>query len=230
MPHLLEDISRQSDPSYECIVVDGQSEDLTLRIIQKFSRTHERFSSAISTKKNVSIQRNLGASLARGEWLVFLDADSRISKNFLSQLRNQISSSEVDAFTCFATPDSIRMVDRIYLSVQNYLLYLFTLLGRPYAVGACMGMKKTAWEAVHGFDHHIAHMEDAEVIRRLCSNHFHFTVFSRPQYVFSLRRQRKAGTIRIVRKLTPYFIRSFIWNEFSTPKELYPMEGGTTHR
>ncbi len=229
LPHLLEDISKQSDPDYECIVVDGQSEDQTLRIIQKFSRTHERFSSASSTEKNVSIQRNLGASLARGEWLVFLDADSRISKNFLSQLQRQISSAEFDAFTCFAKPDSVRLVDQMYVSFHNYLVYLFTLLGRPYAVAACMGMKKIAWEAVQGFDHHITFMEDVELVRRLCSNHFHFSVLTRPQYVFSLRRQRKFGKLQIALKLIPYFIQSFIWNKFSTPKEMYPMEGGSTH-
>jgi glycosyltransferase involved in cell wall biosynthesis len=61
---------------FELIVVDDGSTDDTARILQRFD--DERIRYQHQTNRGVSAARNAGASAARGEWLVFLDADDEL--------------------------------------------------------------------------------------------------------------------------------------------------------
>ncbi|MBI3485898.1 glycosyltransferase [Candidatus Daviesbacteria bacterium] len=63
----------------EVIVVDNYSADQTIKIAKKYTRNVFLFG------PERSAQRNLGAKKARGEWLLFLDADMEASANLISE-------------------------------------------------------------------------------------------------------------------------------------------------
>lgn len=65
----------------EIIVVDDCSTDATVTIAKKIG-------ARIYTRKldDFASQRNYGLSVATGDWVLFIDADERVSKN----LRNEI--------------------------------------------------------------------------------------------------------------------------------------------
>src|SRR5437868_1959800 len=71
---LLEALSKQSFKDFEVIVSDAQSIDGTEEIINNFKdRLNSKFIE--SPPKGPAHGRNIGAKLAKGEWLLFLDAD-----------------------------------------------------------------------------------------------------------------------------------------------------------
>lgn len=79
----IESCQRQSLPPWEVIVVDDGSTDHTGELC-------ERFGKAIQYKRiengGVSRARNIGASMAEGQWLVFLDADDTLLPHALESL------------------------------------------------------------------------------------------------------------------------------------------------
>jgi len=87
IPRLLSDLSVQNFTSFEVIVVDGSSDDKTLdRVSEKIGLFKEKgIKLSILTTKRISApyQRNAGAKKAKGEYIVFFDADVRISPLYL---------------------------------------------------------------------------------------------------------------------------------------------------
>ncbi|HUV98280.1 MAG TPA: glycosyltransferase, partial [Candidatus Paceibacterota bacterium] len=74
----LESLAGQSYRDFELIIKDGLSTDNTVEISREFADT-------VISAKDVSIgdARNQGVRSAKGEVLVFLDADTSLDKNAL---------------------------------------------------------------------------------------------------------------------------------------------------
>lgn len=71
----------------EVIVIDDNSEDKTVQIAKDSGAkvyTH-------SLNNTFSTQRNYGLDKAKGEWVLFVDADERISQNLAFEITNVIS-------------------------------------------------------------------------------------------------------------------------------------------
>lgn len=230
LPHLLEDLLAQTMRDFDVRVVDGKSQDATPHLVRNLHSKQQNFSLISCPQRNVSAQRNLGAEAARGEYILFLDADTRVAPNFLHDLQDVLRLRKIDGFTCFATPDSRGIGAWLLLTFQNYALLLLSLIGKPYSVGACMGVERSIFHTVGMFDSAISHMEDSELARRIRRKGGVFTVIQKPIYTYSLRRQRKVGSLALIIRLLPYFFRSCISDDFSTPASLYPMDGGTMHQ
>lgn len=75
---LLKSIKKQTYKKIETIVVDDGSKDSTVAVSKKF--TNKVF---IRKHAERSVQRNFGASKAKGKYLVFLDADMELEKGVI---------------------------------------------------------------------------------------------------------------------------------------------------
>lgn len=73
LPAFLAGLLRQRQVTYEIIIVDGGSTDATLDLLQ------QQQIRVISSPRGRGWQLNAGAALARGDWLLFLHADSRFA-------------------------------------------------------------------------------------------------------------------------------------------------------
>ncbi len=85
----LKSIQNQIYKNYECIIIDDNSSDDSLKIIRKTTNSDKRFK-VISSKisNGVSITRNIGISKAKGRYLTFLDSDDIWDKDFLQNNLN----------------------------------------------------------------------------------------------------------------------------------------------
>lgn len=226
LPFLLQDLLEQTYRSFEVIVVDAHSSDSSAEIANSFALRLPSFTLESSKEHNVSIQRNKGAASSQGEWLLFLDADTRIERTFLKEMKQQLEAAPCDAGNPYARPDSTDIASKLYISLQNHLLETMVAMQIPYAIGACFLCKRVVFQKTGGFNPTIHHMEDSELARRIHDQGFVFRIFKHPFFTYSLRRQRKEGTLKFVSTHFPYYLRSFITKEYRTPKKLYPMTGG----
>ncbi|BAL81176.1 glycosyltransferase [Caldisericum exile] len=74
---------------YEVIVVENGSKDKTNELIEEFVKnTKIKLLTLKLETSGVSIAKNIGASLTdeHSEWLIFLDADTHLHKDFLKEL------------------------------------------------------------------------------------------------------------------------------------------------
>ena len=78
LPRLLESIRRQDFDDHEVILVDSDSDDNTVDIAKSYGCR------VLSGKRgNPGINRNIGAKHARGEHIIFFDADVVLPEGFL---------------------------------------------------------------------------------------------------------------------------------------------------
>ncbi|NTV31409.1 FkbM family methyltransferase [candidate division WWE3 bacterium] len=85
----LHSIVSQTYKNIELIVIDRQSTDLTVEIANKFT-TH-----VIDFGDERSMQRNYGASLAKGDFIVFIDSDMYLDKDVILECVDACSQDGV---------------------------------------------------------------------------------------------------------------------------------------
>lgn len=78
----LESLSDQSYPKLEILVVDDGSRDETVKIVKRFRKVKL----INGEHRGPGFSRNLGAKRARGEILIFVDADMAFDKDYVSNL------------------------------------------------------------------------------------------------------------------------------------------------
>lgn len=82
----------------EIIIIDDHSSDCFLEKLKNIETENIRIYSAQKKRGNRSYNRNLGASIAKNEILIFLDGDISISGNALEQVRIAYSTRSEVAF------------------------------------------------------------------------------------------------------------------------------------
>jgi glycosyltransferase involved in cell wall biosynthesis len=101
----MESIVRQSFRDFEVVLVNDGTIDASLDIAERILKTNKINYKVINQQnKGVSVARNIGIKNSSGEWVVCIDADDVIQKDFLKLLYNGcIENSSVVAIGNFQT-------------------------------------------------------------------------------------------------------------------------------
>jgi len=78
----------------EIIVIDDNSTDKTVEIAKSLKA--KVFSHPLNN--NFAEQRNFGLERAKGEWVLFVDADERVSPELAAEIKKEIKNTKVDGF------------------------------------------------------------------------------------------------------------------------------------
>jgi len=82
----------------EVIVVDGGSVDQTPQIVEAAAARDHRLQ-ILRAPRGRALQMNAGAGAARGDWLLFLHADTLLPQNGLGAIENQPETIQAGCFT-----------------------------------------------------------------------------------------------------------------------------------
>lgn len=222
LPNLLSDLAEQTLQDFEVLVVDGKSKDKTAERAKKFQK-RLKLKILFVDRPNVSTQRNLGAKLARGQYLLFVDADSGLPPFFLEGIKYRVESSQTEIFTTWCQADSQRNADKAIAQFLNLFIEASYQTKSPGALGAMLGCKKETFDRSKGFNANIAYGEDGEFVRRCYKNGYKTSIFRDPMFIYSLRRVRKAGTIKSLQKYVKINIKMLLGAKINGNE--YPMGG-----
>ncbi len=145
----------------EIIVVDGGSTDNTIKICE------EKEVKIIELKKRgIGLARNVGAQIARGEYLIFIDADTILKKDFWRIIKNELQENVVGScyFGCYDTRFKF-----VYKIASN-LMFLMNKINFTRLTGFCLFCSKKEFLKVGGFDEKLALCEDHDLGKRLKEN------------------------------------------------------------
>lgn len=183
----------------EIVVVDNASSDSTAAIVEAMMKEHSQIKLTKQLLRGISHARNKGASVATGEYLIFLDADSQIGPEFFANTITEMKKRNLKAAACCAHPDISTLSNRFLLNVLNITMVLLQNTPRPVGLGAAILAKKDLHDAIGGFDVDMYYGEDSEYLTK-AKKHATFGVLEE-RFIFDMRRVYREGKIITVLKL-----------------------------
>lgn len=228
LPNLLSDLKNQTFKDFEVVLVDGNSNDKTVKKAQKFDR-HFSLNIITSQKRNVCFQRNLGVKHTQADWIIFMDADIRIEPFFLQGIKYRTDLNEADIFATYLKPDSSHQLDATIMNAVNLYINAQKSSKKPTAMESMFVIKKRVFNKLEGFDESIKWGEGTILLSKAIKKGYTLSIYKDPEYTFSLRRIRSQGKLKLARSLAQLFIvQQFNTRPLSDKKisQLYPMQGG----
>jgi len=188
LPRLLKSIKKQNIKNYEIIVADNNSKDKTRQIAKKFN------CKIVKGGNRPGIGRNKGAKKAKGNLLLFLDADCYLEDGFIRYLLKEFKKRDLVIATCFLKPISKKLIDNLYFMVFNTSLKL-TEKSSPILGGCCILVKKNVHKKIKGFGEEIRLHEEQDYVKK-CLKYGKFGAISRTINT-SVRRFDKFGRLKV---------------------------------
>jgi glycosyltransferase involved in cell wall biosynthesis len=151
-------IKNQTHKSVEIIVSDGCSRDRTVEIAKRYA------DSVIVKKTNIAAARNLGVKHARGEIVVFLDADSCLEPAWIERALRFFDESDTDFMFGPIKPRQGNLKARFICKLGwDIIPRFFTRLGVPQFSGVSIAARKSAFERIGGFRESMNATEDIDM-------------------------------------------------------------------
>lgn len=188
LPSLLKSIKEQNFVDYEIIVADAGSNDRTLQIAKEYE-------CKIVPGGLPAKGRNNGAKVAKGEILLFLDADIMLpSPNFLEDCLSEIKKRNLKIAGLPLKANSKNILSRLYLNIFYNRFIIFTERLSAHAAMAIFIAKKL-FDDIGGFDESIKLAEDHDMAQRAAKKE-KFGIIRSQKILVSDRRFVKDGWIK----------------------------------
>lgn len=140
----LQSVLDQTYQNWECIIVNDGSPDHTEEVAKNWLEKDERFKYYKQKNNGVSSSRNTGIRIAKGEWILPLDADDKIGNRYL-----ELAEEEFNNYSLVYCKVNLFGIIEKELSVRDYK-YHELLFFNPFFC-SCFFNKKH-WDAVGGYD------------------------------------------------------------------------------
>ena len=225
LTELLTSLTKQTDSSFEIVIVDDGSKNKLDVICAKFEgklNLHYYY----KTNSGPGKSRNYGMEKANGNYFIFLDSDTIIPPTYIESVKKELSTNFVDAF---GGPDD---ADESFNDYQKAITFSMTsflttggIRGGKKQVGKFqprsfnMGISRKAYEVTEGF----AAMrigEDPDLSMRLWENGFETRLFQDSKVIHKRRTSLKKfakqvyqfGVARpILNQRHPNYVKPTFW-------------------
>jgi glycosyltransferase involved in cell wall biosynthesis len=221
---LLATIAKQSYRDFEVIVSDSSSEDETCKIAEEYRKMVPSFVLLEEKTQNVSAARNNGAQYAKGEYVVFFDADVTIEEHFLKAVVLHIKLDHPSMMTVWNRPSPPSWRGRLIFGMMNRIVHFVQNI-HPAANGPCIIMKRQLFESIGGFDQSIFFGEDYDIVKRAHQKGGTMRVYRNPLLFVSTRRFDKEGVIVSLYKSIAALLYQFFVGPVRKPIFHYEMGG-----
>ncbi len=188
LPRLFASLARQTFRDYEVVVADNGSTDRTREIALAAG-------ARVTDGGLPSVGRNRGVAAAKGDLLLFLDADVELpDATFLERMVREFELRGLDCATTFIEPLSERALDAFFYGLYNSYVFA-TQKVFPHAHGFCIVARRSLHEAIGGFDQAVKLAEDHDYAQR-AAKAGRFGVIPKLRIPVSTRRFTRDGHFR----------------------------------
>lgn len=177
----LESVLQQSFPVREVIVVSDDGNPESERVVASFSDRavpvrHVRN----MTSPGASGSRNLGAQVAEGEWLAFLDDDDLWAPEMLQHVAEIVAEHDTDCVVTWL--ELFRGNDAAPgLQIAPRVTARISAAQNPGVTGSNFVMRRVAFDKHHGFDPDLRVLNDIDFFYRFLLNGGSYEVNPRPE-------------------------------------------------
>lgn len=190
LPQLLRSLRMQTVQPLEIILADAYSTDGTRDVAA-------REGVVVVDGGLPGVGRNRGAAVAKGDVLLFLDADVVLrDADFLARAYAQFTQRGLTVATCDIAPiDGNRFDDVLHIIFNVYVRATsFFFVHTP---GACLFVRADVFHRVRGFDESMSFCEDMDFGRR-AARHGKFAILRGLTFYTGMRRMRHDGYRKLI--------------------------------
>lgn len=141
----------------EIVVCDNASTDDTAALAARLGARV-----VAEPRRNIAAARNAGARVARGDWLIFTDADSRVSPGLLADTLAALADPGIVAGGALVALDDARPRARRAAAIWNWISRR-----RLWAAGGYIFCRRADFLAIGGFDASFYASEELDFTRRV---------------------------------------------------------------
>jgi len=177
LPLLLSDLSSIQKEG-EIIIVDSGSEDKTIDVANIYGAKV-----FISKERNRGLQLDIGAKNSKGEWLIFLHADTRLTHDWFKKINSFLKGNKNIIYYFEFKINHKKIIYRVLEILVNFRSKFFK---QPYGDQGLI-IHRTTYFKNDGF-RKIPLMEDVDFLRRL--NKKNFKQLNLPIFISSRKWER----------------------------------------
>jgi glycosyltransferase involved in cell wall biosynthesis len=184
----LDAIAAQTIKPFEVIVVDNNSADATPTI----ARSYPFVRLVLEPRKGLAYARNAGFNAARGDIIGRIDADSRLTPDWVERVQQIFRDTSVDAVSGslgFHDAPYHHLFERVDLFFRSYIARNLERHGQQFLYGGNMAIKRTLWSHVKNelCDERELH-EDLDMAAHLAGRQFRIVFDKELHAAISVRR------------------------------------------
>ena len=156
LPLLLSDLSIIQTQG-EIIIVDGGSEDKTIDVANIYGAKVYK-----SKERNRGLQLDMGAKESKGDWLIFLHADTRLTHDWFAKIKSVLKGDKNYIYYFKFKVNDKKIIYRVLEILVNFRSQFFK---EPYGDQGLI-IHRSIYLKNNGF-RKISLMEDVDFLRRL---------------------------------------------------------------
>lgn len=202
LPVLLESIKQQDFSDYEIIVADADSKDNTVKIA-------EEYGCIVVEGGMPAVGRNNGTKVAKGDYLLFLDSDLKLTEDYLAKVIYEFKMERLGIAITQMKPLSKKTEDKLLHDLANLFMISVEKI-KPHGAG-CYGIiaKRELHERCGGFNEELTFGEDTEYIERLAKKE-RFKVLRNAKIGVSTRRLEEEGLATLAKQYGKSTVNDFL--------------------
>ena len=205
--------SQRCNEEVEIIVSDSFSTDGTAEIAKRYG------AKVVSSEpRGPAAGRNAGAAEAKGEVLIFLDADTIVSQDLLQSISDVFKlEKDVVGGTSAFYPENGGALDGAMYKFANLFARVAIKLGYPHDPGYCGFYRREVFEKIGGIREDLVLCETHDLAMR-SRRYGRFIYLNAPVYT-SLRRFKKEGYLKSL--FTYIYSTLYYYLKKKVPKEKF---------
>lgn len=193
----------QSYSNWELLIIDDGSTDGTFELINSLAKSDARIKCLTKSNSGVSNTRNMGISLAKGEFISFLDADDIWYPENLEEKIKFIMNHGIDV--CYSSCETIdsdsnslkTVLTGSHTPLLNDILFL---KGNYITAPSGIVLKKMVIDKIGGFDTHLSNNADQDLWIRILSNNFKIKLIDKILWKYRVHSKNMSGNIALLEK------------------------------
>jgi len=199
LPDCLKAVKEQKGGlEYETIVVDNDSEDKTSAVARSLGARV-----IVEKKQGVGSARKAGTDSARGEYVLHVDADTRLPSDYLLNVKKRFDENKklvcLGGQMYYYDASWWKNILRFFVHWGLWFFAVFVSFGRVGPMGNNMTFKKEVYDKTRGFNGDLKYGEDMDLCRS-------FSKFGKVRLDMSLKCHVSIRRFMFNKKLFVYFL------------------------
>ena len=142
----VDSVLKSTYQNLEIIIVDDGSTDTSRQVGENLARTYKQVQYMYQDNSGPSAARNLGISKAVGEYILPLDADDKISANYIAEAVKQLDANK-EVKVVYAEAEKFGAVNKLW----KLKAFSPLQLAKDNMIYVSAFFRKSDWERVGGF-------------------------------------------------------------------------------